>query len=82
MAVFKILKLFLLIFIQNVVKLKVKNEDFSTQLRDFKSAEKTFIASKVISIVLRVLPDIMVVRGSKRGGRKTSQSNFKIANMC
>ena len=59
-----------------------KNEDFSTQLRDFKSAEKFFIASKMITIVLRMLPDIMVVRGNKRGGRKTSQSNFKIANMC
>ena len=58
-----------------------KNEDFSTQLRDFKSAEKFFIASEMITIVLRMLPDIMVIRGSKRGGRKTSQLDCKIANM-
>ena len=43
--------------------------------------KKFFIASKMTTIVLRMLPDIIVVRESNRGGRKTSQSNFKIANM-
>ena len=44
--------------------------------------KKIFIAFKVTSISLGVLLNIIVVRESKRGGRKTSQSNFKIANMC
>ena len=60
---------------------KAKMKTFEVKYMASSPLKKVSTTSQVKSIVLRMLPDTIVVSESKHGDRKTSQSNFKIPNV-
>ena len=60
---------------------KAKMKTFELNYVTLSPLKKISTDAKVTTIVLRMLLKIIVVRKSKQGGHKTSESNFKIANV-